>query len=202
MTATRHAERDAISEGYQFVRVEGYAIRDYQAFLGNRTIDYVPLIAQRRGVETKEIVLDGDDRVVTPVNFKPPVEITIVAKTDSTNLRIGYAADQIIFNWELDPRQLRISGGPADGKHTPGAGLIPTDKFVTIKWIVTDHQQSVYVDGHLRFMDVADYSDVDRPVSVFPAVHSRVTVKSLTVKTLPEEAVNEIETQEPPSAVE
>ena len=78
----------------------------------------------------------------------------------------------------------------------PGAGLIPADKFVTIKWIVTEHQQSIYVDGHLRFMDVADYSAIDKPVSVFPALHSTVTVKSLTVKRLPEAAVQEIETRD------
>jgi hypothetical protein len=192
-TTDRQAERDALSQGYQFVRIEGYAVRDYQAFLGDRTVDYVPLIAERRGVNSKEIVLNEDDRLITPMSFKPPVEITITAKTDSTNLRIGYAADQVIFNWELDPKQLRVDGGPANGKHNPRAGLIPTDKFVTVKWTVTDHQQSIYVDGHLRFMDVADYSDVEKPVSVFPAAHSTVTVKSLTVKRLPETAVQEIE---------
>ena len=146
ITATKQGEHDAISENYQFVRVEGYAVRDYQAFLGDRAVEYLPLIAQRRGLDNKEIVLDDDDRIVTPVSFKPPIEITIVAKTDSTNLRIGYA-DQVIFNWELDPRQLRVDGGPANGKHNRGAGLIPTDKYVTLKWIVTSQQQSIYVDG-------------------------------------------------------
>ena len=172
-------------------------LRITRPFSGDRTIDYVPLIAERRGLNGKEIVLNDDDRLVTPMSFKPPVEITITAKTDSTNLRIGYAADQVIFNWEENPKELRIVGGPADNKHNNGAGLIPADKFVTIKWIVTDHQQSIYVDDHLRFMDVADYSDIDKPVSVFPTLHSTVTVKSLTVKKLPEAAVQEIEAGKP-----
>src|SRR5580658_10087818 len=59
------------------------------------------------------IVLEGLDRLVSPDLFRPPVEITIVAKTDSTNLRIGYAADQVIFNWEENLDQLRVNGGPA-----------------------------------------------------------------------------------------
>jgi hypothetical protein len=201
-TAVKQGEKDAFSEGYQFVRIEGYAIRDHQAFLGDRTVDYVPMIAQRRGLNSKEIVLNGDDRLDTPISFKPPVEITLVAKTDSTNLRIGYAADQVIFNWEMDPKQLRVEGGPAGGKYNSGAGLIPADKFVTVKWIVTDHQQSIYVDGHLKFLDVADYSDINRPVSVFPALHSTVTVKSLTVKRLPETAVQEIETRDTAATTE
>jgi hypothetical protein len=196
LTAVKQGEQDARSEGYQLVRIEGYAIADYQAFLGSRTRDYIPLIAERRGLNSKQIVLDGDDRLITPITFRPPIEINITAKTDSTNLRMGYAADQVIFNWEMDPKQLRVDGGPGNGKHNPGAGLIPADKFVSIKWIVTDHQQSIYVDGRLRFKDAGDYSSINNPVSIFPAAHSTVTVKSLTVKNLPEAAVQEIETRD------
>jgi hypothetical protein len=202
LAGTRQSQQDALADHYQFVRIEGYAVKDPQAFLGDQAVDYLPLIAQRRGVDAKEIVLDDDDRMVTPMSFKPPVEITIAAKTDSTNLRIGYAADQVIFNWELNPHELRVDGGPANGKHNRGAGLIPADKFVTVKWIVTDHQQSIYVDGHLRFMDVGDYSDVDKPVCVFPAVHSRVTVKSLTVRKLSQEAAQEVETRSTSTAAD
>lgn len=75
------------------------------------------------------IVLKGSDRLTTPDAFRPPVEITIVARTDSTNLRIAYAADQIIFNWENNEDQLRVDGGPANGHHTDGAGRIPAGKY-------------------------------------------------------------------------
>jgi hypothetical protein len=37
---------------------------------------------------------------------------------------------------------------------------------------------------------------VDKPVCVFPAGHSTVTVKSLTVKRLPEAAAQEIENRD------
>ena len=70
-------------------------------------------------------VLKGADRLETTERYQPPVEITVVAKTDSTNLRLAYAADQVIFNWELDESQLRVDGGPANGQHRPGAGHIP-----------------------------------------------------------------------------
>ncbi|HUB88028.1 MAG TPA: hypothetical protein VMB22_09070 [Verrucomicrobiae bacterium] len=131
---------------------------------------------------THVTVLTGSTRLTTPQSFRPPVEITVVAKTDSTNLRLAYAADQIIFNWEMDESQLRVDGGPADGHHKPGAGRIPRGKYVTVKWVVTTTHQAVYVDGQLRFEDYGDYSHIDRPVSVFPANGSTVTVKSLAVK--------------------
>src|SRR4051794_15452017 len=79
------------------------------------------------------IVLEGSDKLVSPDKFRPPVEITIVAKTDSTNLRFGYAADQVIFNWEENLDQLRVDGGPAVSRQVDGAGRIPRNKFVTIR---------------------------------------------------------------------
>lgn len=135
-------------------------------------------------VSTKGIVLEGSDRLSTPGCFKPPVEITIVAKTDSTDLRMAYTADQVIFNWQLDRAQLRVDGGPADGLHKAGVGSIPPGKFVTIRWVVTPQHQGIYVDDELRFEHDGDYSSINRCVSVFPAVGSKVTVKSIRVKQL------------------
>jgi hypothetical protein len=133
---------------------------------------------------SKPTVLTGNARFTTQQTYRPPVEITVVAKTDSTNLRLGYAADQIIFNWEGNKTQLRVDGGPADGQHKDEAGSIPPDKFVTIKWKVTPTEQTIYVDGRLRFMHSGDYSQINRYVSVFPANGSTVTVKSVSVKQL------------------
>jgi hypothetical protein len=128
------------------------------------------------------IVLKGSDTLSTPGAFQPPVEIIVVAKTDSTNLRLGYAADQVIFNWELDMDQLRVDGGPANGLHKVGAGRIPIGQYVTIKWLVTPAKQVIYVDDQLRFEHEGDYSQIRRGVSVWPGAGSAVTVKSVVVK--------------------
>ena len=135
-------------------------------------------------VSRSGIVLTGNDRLSTPNTFRPPVEINLIARTDSTNLRLAYAADQVVFNWELDREQLRVDGGPADGCHKPGKGGIPTHRDVTIRWIVMPGSQSLYVDGELRFEHLGDYTKIDRNVTIFPAVGSRVTVKSLQVEEL------------------
>jgi hypothetical protein len=137
-------------------------------------------------VLNKVTVLKGDEHFNTRQAYRPPVEITVVAKTDSTNLRLAYAADQIIFNWELNPYQLRVDGGPATGLHKDGAGHIPKNKYVTVKWVVTTTHQSIYVNGQLRYRHDGDYSQIDRPVSVFPANGSTVTLKSVTVKPIPD----------------
>jgi hypothetical protein len=127
------------------------------------------------------VVLKGSDKLVSPDSFHPPVEITIVAKTDSTNLRIGYAADQVIFNWEANNDQLRVDGGPAGNQQVDGAGRVPKDRFVMIKWLVTPEHQAVYVDGRLRFEHCGNYSEIEKPISIFPASGSVVTVKSIAI---------------------
>jgi hypothetical protein len=137
-----------------------------------------------RIVSGQGFVLWGADRLSTPGAFKPPVEITVVAKTDGTNLRLAYAADQVIFNWEVDPEQLRVDGGPANGLHKPEAGEIARNEYVTIRWVVTPRHQAIYVGDELRFEHEGNYLHVNKPVSVFPAAGSVVTVKSVAVRQL------------------
>ena len=148
----------------------------------NIQLDAVPMgrdmIASDQG-----IVLEGDDQLSTPSSFRPPVEITIVAKTRETNLRMAYAADQVIFNWEANSTELRVDGGPANAQHRPGAGAIPRDEYVAIRWVVTPKRQSIFVNNELRFTHSGDYSQIDRPVSVF-TYESTVTVKLIEVKRL------------------
>ncbi|MEM8955920.1 MAG: hypothetical protein AAGD22_17320 [Verrucomicrobiota bacterium] len=140
------------------------------------------LIQNRSG---KVVHLRETEHISTKERFKPPVEIIIVAKTDSTNLRLGYAADQMIFNWKVSKHQLRVDGGPADDMHRMGKGLIPTFKYVTFRWVVTPTKQEMYVDDELRFSHVGDYSTLNEHVSVY-SNDSNVSVKSITVRQLEE----------------
>lgn len=177
-TDTAQGESDALAAGYVFQRIEAYAI---PVTTSSNTVEPV---TNYDLISPKGIVLKDHEKFNTPNAFRPPVEITIVAKTDSTNLRIAYAADQVIFNWERDTEQLRINGGPANGLHKAGAGGIPIGKFVTIRWQVMPDHQAIYVDDELRFEHSGDYSNINRCISVFPAVGSKVTVKSISVKPL------------------
>ncbi len=128
--------------------------------------------------------IDPTESIITKQTFRPPIEITIVAKTDSKNLRIAYTASDVIFNWEQDETELRVDGGPADGKHQENKGHILPNKYVTIKWVVSNTEESIYVDGDLRFHNSADYSQINNPVSVFSHGPAILKVLSLTTKQL------------------
>lgn len=128
------------------------------------------------------VTLKGNESIATRASFKPPVDITFVVKTDSTNIRIGYAAKEVIFNWEDGPTELRVDGGPANGKHKAGAGGVPTNRYLNIRWVVTPQKQSIFVDDQLRYEHEGDYSKIDNPITVRAAHGSKVTVKSIKVK--------------------
>jgi len=134
--------------------------------------------------EKVPITITGNQKIVTKASFRPPIEITIVARTDSTNIRMGYAADQVIFNWELNPDELRVDGGPANGDHQPGKGRIPVNKNVTIRWVVTQDGQQIFVNDDLRFEHHGDYARLNNPISIFSGAGSTVTVSSIKTKPL------------------
>ena len=147
----------------------------------NGFTEHITALVERGGSPRK---LKKNESATTRATFKPPVEIIIEAKTDSHDLRISYAANQVIFNWENNRSELRVDGGPANGQHKQGAGIIPSNKYVTIRWIVTPKSQTIYVDGQLRYEHAGDYSKIDNAISVFP-YKSEVTVKTIKVKPLP-----------------
>ena len=128
------------------------------------------------------VLITQEQHATTKASFRPPVEITVVART-SAQLRLAYAADQVIFNWEEAPTELRVDGGPANGQHKPGQGQIPIDTDVTIRWIVTQDSQQIYVDDDLRFEHHGDYTRLNAPISVW-GHDSKVTVTSIKTKPL------------------
>lgn len=72
------------------------------------------IVPARSGLPVR---LRPDETIATKQSFKPPVEIRVEAKTDSTNLRLSYAADQLIFNWERARNELRVDGGGVYSAH-------------------------------------------------------------------------------------
>ena len=64
------------------------------------------------------------NKIKTNESFKTPVQFKITLQTDGGDFRMSYGCDQIIFNWEGEPTQLRIDGGPVDGSHKKGTGLV------------------------------------------------------------------------------
>ena len=117
------------------------------------------------------------------MTFQPPVEIENVLRTDG-QVRFGYAAGSIIFNWEINGSELRIDGGPARGQHRPGAGALPTNKQVTIRQVVREDLMTVWVEGRERARWSARFSSVKEPIRIWPVFGSTLQIKHVLVKKL------------------
>src|SRR5689334_10137795 len=92
-----------------------YAAPDADGFTEQMTA-----LIERGGSPRK---LKQGETATTKAKFRPPVEIIIVAKTDSNDLRMSYAANKVAFNFD-GGSLLRVEGGPAEGQSKPGAGVI------------------------------------------------------------------------------
>ena len=150
--------------------------------IGAEAVEQIKKLTEARATP---VVLKNGDIITTLASFKPPVEITITAKVDSKNFIMGYAADQIIFNWDgPEPTQLRVEGGPDAHKHKTGAGLLPVKRYFQIRWVVTAKSQEIFVDGDGRYSRAGgDYTAIDRPITI-SCKDSTVTVRSIKVKQL------------------
>ena len=55
---------------------------------------------------------------------------------------------------------------------------------MTVRWVVTKTDQSIYVDDELRYKGSGDFSTLNKPITIFGGHGSIVTVQSLTTKQL------------------
>lgn len=132
------------------------------------------------GLDADGVATLADGRRIRSRRFyQPPATFRIVAQTAGNNFRLRYAADQIIFNWDGNRDELRIEGGPAAGRHKPGAGAIPLNQWVAIELQVTKTEMIIRVDGEERFREPADFSKVNQSLNIWTTLGSPAKVKSV-----------------------
>lgn len=123
--------------------------------------------------------------------FPGAFEAVIVARTESENIRLdAQRGAVVIFNWELNPRELRVCR--PDGNERLESGTIATAKvaplkanaWYTLKWRVTEVGMQIWVDGKIVFEERKNYDlTATAPVTV-RAEKSIVDVKEFRVISL------------------
>lgn len=127
------------------------------------------------------------NRIATPSVFTAPVAFRIIAKTNSTNLRLSYVENEIIFNWEqyMDQEYLHIWKGPFASKlpkeefNKRGAGRITKNEWHVFDLTYAKASFSISVDGFPKLSEQADFSQSRSPFSVFGGAYSTVHVMSV-----------------------
>jgi hypothetical protein len=138
--------------------------------------------------------IDRGRQVPTRVCYRGGVDVTVVARTPSLNIRIGAGRGGIlIFNWEGPDGGFRIHrpDNPFDdGQHYAlGSTVLVMPEFRlsanewhTLRWLLTPRGQKVWVDGKLISEKAETYDlSAARPVSVLTH-DTPIDMKSLVVR--------------------
>lgn len=156
----------------------------YPLPFNGRGKEHLPTMTGQVASRVNGIVELGEgDKILTREYFSTPVAFRIRAKTNSTNLRLSYVENEIIFNWEqrMDLGLLAINGGPFHDTKVPRVGKIPVNEWVTIDLIYMRDSFTICVDGSERFARKADFSKCSHPLSVFTGCYATVHVKSVRI---------------------
>jgi uncharacterized protein YeaC (DUF1315 family) len=129
--------------------------------------------------------LGRDASVSTTALITVPVDIAIIARTDSTNIRIWAVGESmVIWNWEKKPAELRVhwpDGNISKAKVTP----LETNRWYRLRWVIEANRMSVYTDDQLVFQETrAEKAFSPSPVKVAPASGATIEVDSFVVMPL------------------
>ena len=129
------------------------------------------------------VVLGPDDASITSLaDVVVPFEAQIIAKTDSTNIRINFAKGGVILNWEARIDELHCAAF-ASGKDASvkGKGKIVPNQWQTIILSVADDHADIFVNGELRGQIKENFKGLKGPLAVTNAAGSTVTLEFLRV---------------------
>lgn len=124
----------------------------------------------------------------TKAEFTGPVEITLVARTERENIRLyAHRGAGVIFNWEVNPKQLRVTRPDGTTKYESGslatAAVTPLEPntWYTIRWQLTAQGMRVSVDDKVVFAEQKSY-DLSTPTRIaIKSGKSLVDVKDFSV---------------------
>lgn len=126
-------------------------------------------------------------KVTTRQLYKGGVDILVVARTESENIRLyAYDGMEVIFNWEFNPSQLRVhrpSGRPNGGTLQSGHKITPLkpNTFYTLRWLITPEGMAVSVDGKTIFTEKREYNlNVETKIGI-GTMKSNVDVKEFKI---------------------
>jgi hypothetical protein len=137
------------------------------------------------------LMSDPQAWIETKDSFSGPIEITVVARTEKTSIRLhAFNGACVIFNWEDRRDELRVNRPDGSDKKESGsliaakARALDPNTWYTLRWRITEHGMQIFLDDQEVFSEQRKYNlSANRPVSITTAFQP-IDVKSVTVKRL------------------
>jgi len=119
---------------------------------------------------------------IAPFVCRPPFVFRVVGKTDSTNFRMHFHRGELIFNWEVNVRELRVHDPATAEQHAlKGKGFLVPNQWHDITWEIRLDRMRVVVDGEVRYEGSGDYSGIESAPSVGPCFGSTISVREFSI---------------------
>ncbi|HEX3872335.1 MAG TPA: protein kinase [Pirellulales bacterium] len=131
----------------------------------------------------------GDSYVLSRQSFTGPLDIMLIARTDSKNIRLhAHGKSHVIWNWEVKPRELRVVR-PDGTKAQAEVEALKPNTWYRLRWKIRPDGSSIYVDDKLVFQESAPYDvSISSPIKVSSAKAAVVELQSFVVSAPKESA--------------
>lgn len=137
------------------------------------------------------IRIPPDTEVPTVQKHTGDVEIVLVARTESENIRLhAQRTARLIFNWEVNPRELRVhrpdGTGDVNSGSTATAKVMPLkpNTWYTLRWRLTEEGTQVAVDGMAVFEEKRRNDLTAEMPVLIKSIKSPIDVKEFRVTPL------------------
>lgn len=121
-------------------------------------------------------------QLITKRKYAPPYTVHAVCQINSVNIRFLLCDGVIIFNWEWNPKDMRLEiDGITSGKHRVANGEIPANRWTRFRLEVEPDSLAIYVDGELRHVARGTFKEA--PVGLHTYLGGTLRVKEFRVET-------------------
>lgn len=128
-----------------------------------------------------------DKAIVSTQSWDGPMEVNLVARTDSTNIRLNaFGGESVIWGWEERPTELRVRH-PGDDKRIGTADVEPlkAGQWHTLRCIIGKDRMQVYTNGKLVYDAAGAHRFAPKAIWINGGFGSVVDVQSASIKRLP-----------------
>lgn len=129
---------------------------------------------------------NANQAIYSKRSFETPFTIQVRAMTDGGNIRLYFGQHGIvIFNWEKNPKELRVHEPVGKGKHgIRDSKPLDPDRMYDFEIQVTESKIEIYV-GKQKYGEVdGEFKDAEGTVGIGPAFGSTVSVARFAVTQL------------------
>jgi hypothetical protein len=127
--------------------------------------------------------LESINEVRTKEGYSGGIEITVVARTEKNNIRIfGPQSSSVIFNWEINPRELRIERPNGGDVATAVVEPLVPGKWYSLQLRVAKAGMEIRIAGRIVFSEARKYDLSTKSTVAVKSYDSDIDVKSFVVR--------------------